>query len=687
MESMLTKNAASARPAWLEEIMRFGVLAAGSVAAWVCYMELWRGILMICTRELRGEATAALLGESALRGARFDLAVAARILLIFVLWALWRPAMARVERGIFNSLYATVIFICTFILAAEVEFYKEFQMRLGPLAIEYFSTNSEHNEIVLGMIWNGYPVIRWLIVCIIGSVVFYKLSKKFFAAGASGSVPVRIVLSAVWIIVTIIAHRGGIQGSPLRWGDSVFSQNAYANHMSQNGVYALMNTLWSLNEGRNETAAWARSIPEAEAIDILRKATLLPGETLVDPENYPLLRRSPATTSINLIKRPKNVVLVIMESFTARFCGALGAEFGATPNFDRLAGEGILFERAFSAGTHTAQGVFTTLCSYPNLPVYESVMKMPLGAQPFRSLPMILSELGFETIFLYNGLFSWDNKEGFFRNQGMQQFIGRYDYKNPVFVDPNWGVSDLDVFNRAVEEFNAKGERGAPFLGVILTLSNHAPFNLPKIDGLAPIEGGGDQNQRINGVHYADWALGQFMNSVKNTKWYSDTLFVFVGDHGFGVPPVLTEVNLLHMHVPMLFYGPGILGNIRERRKTTAGQLDILPTILGLVGKDTIHQSFGRNLLNLPEGDTGRAYVKPCGDPDAGWIEDDEIVVSALGRPTKLYKYNLGFPPGATAEAGADRKDRMLQLEKKLRAMISIGALTIERHKAYKSGG
>lgn len=291
-------------------------------------------------------------------------------------------------------------------------------------------------------------------------------------------------------------------------------------------------------------------------------------------------------------------------------------------------------------------------------------------------------ENGFETLFLYNGLFSWDNKEGFFRNQGIQRFIGRDDYVNPVFVDPDWGVSDLDVFNRAIQEFDTFDKLGKPFFSVVLTLSNHAPFNLPKIDGLETIHGGGDQNQRLNGVHYADWAVGEFMKSARRQPWFDDTLFVFVGDHGFGVPPKLTELSLLHMHVPLLFHAPGLFGGKSDIRHETASQMDILPTIVGLMGFDTPHQSFGRDLFRLPEGDPGQAFVKRSSEPLIGWVEKDHMYVGSVVTAASYHRVNLGFPPSASEDISSMQPAEVVKFSKKLDAMVVTGLHTLENRLA-----
>lgn len=649
---------------------------------WVLLFQLMRLVLMVCTTAHKGEADGALLAQAALHGSRFDMAIAAWLVVPFALWWIWRPQPGRTEKRLVLAAFLVSSLLGIFALVAEVEFYKEFQMRLGPLAFEYFSTNEEHNAIVLGMVWHGYPVVRWTLFCLAVWAAFAFVARRMFR-GAGGSAPSPVARGGITLVLAacaVLAIRGGLGAAPLRWGDAFFSHNAYANQMAMNGLWAIIDTARHATKDKGESKKWMKRMPVDEAIDTTREIVMLPGEKLVDPDKFPLLRISPPNDM--LVRKPRNVVLVLMESFTARFNDAVGADFGATPNFAALARESILYDRAFSVSTHTAPGVFGTLCSFPILPDAGYVMKSPLGQQRFRSLPRIFSENGFETVFLYNGLFSWDNKEGFFRHEGIQRFIGRDDYRNPVFVDPDWGVSDQDVFERAIGEFNGMSAKGKPFFSVILTLSNHAPFNLPAVKGLEPIAGGGDQNKRINGVHYADWALGRFMESARKQPWYDDTLFVFTGDHGFGVPPKITELSLLHMHVPLMFHAPALFKQKGEVRHGIAGHLDILPTIVGLMGFDTPHQAFGRDLFRLPPSDTGHAFVKRSGEPLLGWIEKDSIFVGSVLAPSGFHRIDLGFPPSASDDLVTTQSEEARVFSRKLDAMVVTGLHTLENRLA-----
>jgi hypothetical protein len=162
-----------------------------------------------------------------------------------------------------------------------VEYYKEFQVRLGPLVLEYFG-KPEDNRTVIGMIWHGYPVVRWTLFCLVIWAGFVWLTRRLVRRDTAGTTwPARLIATLVLVAVTAIGSRGGIQRTPLRWGDAYFSQNTYANHMAGNGAYLLMDTVRNHNKSYN-SASWRRALPATNAVAIAREITLQPGDTLFE---------------------------------------------------------------------------------------------------------------------------------------------------------------------------------------------------------------------------------------------------------------------------------------------------------------------------------------------------------------------------------------------------------------------
>lgn len=633
-----------------------------------------RLLLLARNANLAQPVEALVLLRSFLVGMRFDLAVASYLLMPLFLLLLALPRRFRPGLLVGFALLAGGLF---FLGVAEAEFYSEFESRFNTLVYEYIG----HPRIVAGMIWDGYPVVRYTLIALTLTLMFAAglawLHRRFLAGApvettTRGSL-LRVMGLTVALALMIFASRGGAGHEPLRWGDAFFSESTFANHLALNGLFTLGRSGW--DKIYSKQTFWAKAMAPEAALKTCRAMLTLNSETPLGRPEYPVLRRE--TSAAAPADRPMNVVIILMESFSARFVGALGSPLGLTPEFDRLAKGGVLFERAFSNGTHTHQGVYATLTSFPNLPGYEYLMKMMEANQEFSGLPTLLRRHDYQSLFLYNGLFSWDNKEGFFRRHGMDRFIGANDYVNPTFVDPVWGVSDFDVYARANREFREMAGRG-PFFAGILTLSNHAPFNLPEPLPFPRIRTGDTLEGRRNGMRYADWALGEFFRMARREDYFRNTLFVITGDHGFGSSPMITPMMLARFHVPLLFYAPELLGGHGERRRTVASQVDIGPSVLGLLGRNDPHQGWGRNLFSPALRDEGFAVIKPSGgEEQVALIEGDRLLLVAPREKPRLYRYDLGFPPFGSDDLADKDKELARRMENRLLAYVETGILAL----------
>jgi phosphoglycerol transferase MdoB-like AlkP superfamily enzyme len=640
--------------AWNPRLSLFFVLL---ILMLVALFEVMRVGMILRNSSSANGATFGQLLSSFFYGLRFDLAIACYLALPVVvighlpavgLWYSYRL------RKIVLWVLTIVLAVTIFVLLAEYEFFREFQTRYNQLAFQYL----DQPKIVVGMVWYNYPVVRYVLFCLLLTaacgLTVYGIMRLCFGRGEQKRQPVSVIGEiaqfAVLIGLMIIAMRGGLQSEPLRWGNAYHSNNEFVNQMSLNGLFALGQS--GIDHFRHsQSSAWMRRMPADQAKSIARKLIVAPNETLLDPAGSTVLRRTehptPGTVSLRKGDRPPNVVLVLMESFSARYVGACGSSPDYTPAFDALAADGVLFDHAFSGGTHTHQGVFCSMLGFPNLPGFEYLMENIVSNQPFLTLPTVLKKQGYQTMFLYNGNLAWDNMEGFFRKQGVDLFVGSPDYVNPIHRDRVWGVTDQDVFDRANKEFEAANATG-PFFSLILTLSNHVPFDLPEPLPFARTTDQGEMNKRIDGVRYADWAVGHFIEEAKKLKYYENTLFVFVGDHGFHVPPKLTEAHILFHHVPLLFYSP-LLEKKGVKISTAAAQMNILPSILGLLQSTQPQASWGRNLFGTDYSDENFVIFKGSGgsgsDQALVMIRGEKLLVVGSEGSTKLYNYELNPNP------------------------------------------
>ncbi len=661
------------RPARERPASGFNGLAAhlrftfASALALLALFALLRLGLLLFNRELIGSTPLASFVEAFGNGLRFDLRLTVYILLPLLLGVLSMRMMA--ARGLLR-LWLSVCASLTILLGLiELNFYREFHQRLNSLVFQYLQ---EDPATVLSMLWHGFPVLQLLASWGVASAAMYALfgwlerltrgAPAVREAGARrrGSTwYTRTAVFTLLVLVCVVAARGTLrQGPPLRWGDAFTTESMFANHLGLNATLSLYDAAKHRFSSHRDNS-WKATLPVADAQAITRELLLTANDRLVDAELAPVRRDFQPPVDGQLAGR--NVVVILMESFAGRYVGALGSADGITPNFDRLAGEGLLFERFFANGTHTHQGMFASMACFPNLPGFEYLMQTPEGGHRFSGLPQLLGARAFDDVYVYNGDFAWDNQAGFFGNQGMKRFVGRNDYVNPVVSDPTWGVSDQDMFTRAAEELG-KLDNGAPFYALLQTLSNHTPYALPEQLPVAAVEGYGALDPHLTAMRYSDWALGQFFDKVRNQPWFKQTLFVVVGDHGFGAPEEVTEMDLLRFHVPLLLIAPGVTERFGSRRDVVGTQVDVVPTIMGRLGGEVRHQCWGRDLLSLAADDPGFGIVKPSGsDQTVALIRGDRVLVQPKEQPARLYRYRLGREPAGERIAAAEDQPQLLR--------------------------
>lgn len=669
----MKKNKSLNSPNALQQL-NFFVLSA--LVLMILY-TLLRYVLFKYNYELIGNTSNSTFIEAFINGLRFDGKIVALVMIPIALTFLCQKLMGwRFIQRLWLSLVAC---IAIFLGVLELDFYHEFHQRLNSLVFQYIK---EDPKTVLSMIWYGYPVIKYLISWIIITAIIwliFKLIDRITRSTTNKQYPffVQIIIFIICIALIALVARGTLrQGSPLRWGDAYTTDSPFANQLGLNGTLSLIDAWRNV---KNRRTVWKATIQPAEAENIVRNMLLTPNDQLIEQDKAVIRRNySPDASKILPVK---NVVVILMESFAGRYVGALGNSDHITPNFDKLAKEGLLFTQFFSNGTHTHQGMFATMACFPNLPAFETLMQEPEGNNHFSGLPQLLSKRHFNDVYVYNGDFQWDNQSGFFGNQGMTTFIGRNDFINPVFSDPTWGVSDQDMFSRGNEELDKLAKQDKPFYALLQSLSNHTPYALPKNLPVPPVTNQGTLNEHLTAMRYSDWALGQFFEKAKKSSYYKDTLFVILGDHGFGSPVQLTDIDLFRFNIPLLLIAPGIQEKFGSTNSITGSQVDVVPTIMGRLGGQVRHQCWGRDLLDLPANDKGFAIIKPSGsDQTVAIISGNDIFIRPNEIAPKLYQFQLGTNPSArliTNENGLAK-----ELKNELEAFIQMATQSLLKNTA-----
>lgn len=429
------------------------------------------------------------------------------------------------------------------------------------------------------------------------------------------------VKTPIWLkaLVTIfllafnfLLIRGGVGVAPNSQSMAYFSKNQILN-------YASLNTEWNL-------------ISSILAASKTNKNPYLYLEQHIADEEVAKLYTVRKDTSISILKtnRP-NVVIFILESFTANLMKTLGNEDGISPNFDSLINKGVLFTKIYAAGNRTDKGLIATLTGFPTLGT-GSIVKSPEKMQKIPAISQSLFNAGYQTSFFYGGESEFDNYKAFILSHSYQKLVDKnsFDQKD---MNSKWGAYDGLVFNRQIEEANQAKQ---PFFSTILSLTNHEPFEVP---GKAKF-GTADNIQKFKSTaYYTDSCINDYLNTAKKQPWYKNTLFIFVADHGHLLPKNKYDVfEPERYHIPLLFYGDVIRDEFKGRKFNNVGsQQDIASTLLAQLNLPAKDFLWSKNLLNQ--------YTKPFAffswDNGLGFIKDNHCVTFDNIGENILYNSNL----------------------------------------------
>jgi phosphoglycerol transferase MdoB-like AlkP superfamily enzyme len=380
-----------------------------------------------------------------------------------------------------------------------------------------------------------------------------------------------------------VAAVAAMTAGSLRWVSSDLrniSTSDVANELAGNGLYQLFAANY-----RNELdyERHYATIPLDEAMARVRAALNAAGEGV---ERH-VVAHAP--------EQRLNVVLVSVESLGAEFLGSYGNPKGLTPNLDRLARESLWFSNVYATGNRTVRGLEALSLALPPTPG-QSIVRRPRNEALF-SFGSVFEDKGYEVLFAYGGYGYFDNMNAFFDANDYRSVDRRAIPSTRIVHENVWGVADEHLFDQVLEEID---RATAPVFVHVMTTSNHRPYTYPA--GRIDIPSG---TSRDGAVKYSDYAIGRFLRMAGERPWFDRTLFVVTADHGANARGS-ARIPVDKYRIPVFLYAPKHVPPRRVDRLMS--QIDIPPTVLGLLDFDYYSKFFGRDVLSArPESD--RAFV------------------------------------------------------------------------------
>lgn len=474
---------------------------------------------------------------------------------------------SKTHKYIFFAIFFGFNFSLVFNVVSEWFFWEEFGKRFNFIAVDYLVYTHE----VINNILESYPmptlVSAILFANILLSYLIYKkvafvrefhFEDKFFE---------RLKLAGVALLLPLIFFN-----IFNKQDFSKISKNMYNNELAKNGFYSLFSAF------RNNTLDYTEYYKTLDHKVVMKEIKTLVGFN---------------DKSIKEIKsqgeeRKHNIMLILVESLSAKYMGAFGDKKGWTPKLDALTKKSLFFENFYATGTRTVRGMEAITLSVVPTPG-RSIVKRPDNHNMF-STGFIFKEKGYENKFIYGGHGYFDNMNDFFSHNGFS-IVDRTDFAdNEVTFSNVWGACDEDLFNKVLKEADKSYADKKPFLNFIMTTSNHRPYTYP--DGKIDVP---SHTGREGGVKYTDYAINKFINEAKKKPWFKNTIFIILADHNGGSAGK-TTLPAYRYKIPLIVYAPNIVKP--EVVNKLSSQIDLFPTIFSLMNWNYESMFYGADILS-----------------------------------------------------------------------------------------
>ena len=396
-----------------------------------------------------------------------------------------------------------------------------------------------------------------------------------------------------------------VRGTSSDWRTHL-TENRYNNELAGNGPYEFVHAFFA-NELDYRT--FYQTADSTAAHDRLRQMLAAPNVTFADGETTLRdVRNENALTG-----RKPNVVIITVESLSASFCGAFGAEDSLTPYLDELTKDSFAFYNMYATGTRTVRGLEAITLAVPPTPG-QSILRRP-NNEDLSSLGEAFRQNGYARDFLYGGYGYFDNMNAFFESNGYTIKDRTSIPSEEVIQETVWGVADETLFTQVLRSLDEHAAAGEPAFEMVMTTSNHRPFTFPedRVDGA--------QGTREGAVLYTDWAIHDFLERAKQQPWFDNTVFVIVADHQAGVAGK-TALPVDKYRIPCIVYAPGLIQPGSTDRLVS--QMDLGPTLLGMLGLSYRTSWLGRDIFETPESED-RAFISTY--QSLGLVKGDDLVV------------------------------------------------------------
>ncbi|HOX81649.1 MAG TPA: sulfatase-like hydrolase/transferase [Chryseolinea sp.] len=532
---------------------------------WMLVMSVGRICFLVYNYDLSSSLSAGEITLSLMHGLKMDLSMTGYAMaLTGLLLTLSVFVPGRWIVFCINSFTLLFLVTCVVIVIIDMELYRHWGFRMNTTPLFYMGSEAigsidvwvATKTLVIGIIL--FVLLSWL---------YFKLITPQLKNLRATEKKVAFILLPVTVLMFLFI-RGSVSVAPMNTGFVYFHKTKmYANHAAINVVWNFFKSLSRTSHIEYPENFFDKSLTEKYFNELHPKQD----------------------SGFSILNTPKpNVILIIVESFTADVVEPLGGVPDICPRFNSLCSEGILFDNFYSSGDRTDKGIVSILSGYPAQP-NSSIIKYPQKSQHLPFLNRSMMALGYKTSFTYGGDADFANFRSFLTASGFGNITDTDDFDSKLNTS-KWGVHDGFMLKRALQEIDTAH---APYFKVILTQSSHEPFDVP----MKPLLPNTSRvNQFLNSFHYTDSCLGAFIDVLKSKEDWKNTLVLITADHGHPYPGDKPLQSKERFHIPFLMLGGALSKD--SVIHTIGNQTDIANTLLAQIAKADEAFVFSNDLFN-----------------------------------------------------------------------------------------
>ena len=506
-------------------------------------------------------------------GLVLDVAVAGYLTIIpalIFIASLWTES--KVTEWIWKGYVGIVAFISSLAYVANIALYGFWGFPLDNTPLLYIKTSPSD---AMASVTTGQLTGGLLAVCA-STVFIYLLITRLVRlpkAQQNGKPWLQTIVILLLTALLIIPIRGGFGAGTNHTGAVYYSTNIRLCHAAVNPIFCFIESVTH----DEDIADRYRFMDDKEATDIFgdMTCTALRGDSV---EEFSLRGEN----------QPRNVVVIMLESFSKYIMTEAGHVKGITPNLDRYSKEGMYFTRFYANSFRTDRAIVSILSGLPAQPTM-SVMDIPHKSTSLPSIASAMGKAGYNSTFYYGGDTNYSNMKSYLMGTGFQNVVSDKDFPKELHTG-KWGVADGPVYERILKDMIASDKK-EKHLRVVMSESSHEPFDVPFKSHIKEPE--------LNAFYYADKCLGEFVEAMKKQADWDNTLVLIVPDHLGAYPLNIDNYALWRYEIPMILLG----GKINAQQEETIGcQSDIPATLLGILGVEHNEFLFSKDILdaNVP---------------------------------------------------------------------------------------